>query len=393
VRVRLFELRLLAIALSSLWAIGGGTFLIGFRPGGPWDLAVGVTASLPFLVSIGAIFWPPLITSDRASAIVFWDGLVAGLLLVPSIASVARQILTGRSQELLPSAEVIYPFGVALMATTLFVGLGISRKLIPEVGLGRRRLVASVAFALITSILIGGTFAGVSLADDAALQDRPAADSRFGPTRAGLTPPSCDGPIQEAWTASVDLTLWGDVDRNSIGSVDLSGHRLGNDFEWSAQVVRSDLFGQFREERLSGRAWAQGPGQAWRSVDPAALDPDALDASVLADALSPGNRATAEDRGLEYVEGARARHCRIAVDGPTFQASFPQVAWLTRDASLETWRGQLDYWLFGDQELGMVTGSINGNASPVLGPGLQATVSVRLTATDRDAPLVIFPPA
>ena len=61
-----------------------------------------------------------------------------------------------------------------------------------------------------------------------------------------------------------------------------------------------------------------------------------LDLTVLAGALSPENRATAEDRGLEYVEGARARHCRVAVDGATFAASFPQVAWLVGAAS--AWR-------------------------------------------------------
>ncbi len=391
-RVRLFELRLLAIALTVLWAAGGLVVLVGFRPGGPWDLAVGVSATLPFLVSTTAVVSPPLVTSNRASAAVFWIGLLAGLLLVPSIASVASQILARRSQELLPSAEVVYPFGVALVATALFAGLGLSRKLIPEIGLGRRRLAASVAFTLVTSILIGGTFAGAALADDAALRDRPAASSRFGPTAAGLTPPACDLPLQPAWTAILDLSLWGDVDGSSIGTVDLSGRRLNEDFSWMAQVVRSDLFGQFRETRIGHNAWAQEPGKTWQSVDPESVATDTLDSNVLANALSPGNRATAEDDGLEYVEGARARHCRVAVDGQIFEASFPQIVWLTRDASLTTWRGELDYWVFGDGEVGMVTGSVNGNAQTILPHGLQATVNVRLTATDRDSRITIAPP-
>jgi hypothetical protein len=353
----------LAAALTVLWAAGGGIVLIAYRPGGPLDLLVGVTALLPLLVSVASIVWPPLVRSDRGSAGVFWLGLMAGMLLIPSIASVTAQVLARSSQPLLPSAEVVYPWTVALLATGLFSGLGISRQLIVETGLGKRRLASSLAFALVTTTVIGGIFAGVSLADDAALRDKPAAHSRFGPTNAALTPPNCDKRLEDAPTATLDLTVWGDVDRRSIGSVELTGSRAGRDVSWTAQVVRSDLFGPY------------GAGR-----------------TVLTQSLSAGNRATAEDRGLEYVEGARARHCRVAIDGEIFAASFPQVAWLVGNASLETWRGQLDFWVFGDGEVGMVTGSVNGNAQAILPHGLLATVEIRLTATDRGDPVSITPP-
>ena len=391
-RVRLFELRLLAAALTVLWAAGGGVVLIAYRPGGPLDLLVGVTASLPLLLSVASIVWPPLVRSDRGSAGVFWIGLVAGLLLIPSIASVTAQVLARSSQPLLPSAEVVYPWAVALLATGLFAGLGISRRLIAETGIGRRRLVSSLAFALVTTTVIGGIFAGVSMADDAALRDKPAADSRFGPTDAALTPPNCDKRLEDAPTATLDLTVWGDVDGRSIGSVELTGSRAGRDVSWTAQVVRSDLFGQYGAVRTAGSAWWLEPGSGWKSVPPSSLDGELVDDTVLTQALSAGNRATAEDRGLEYVEGARARHCRVAIDGKTFAASFPQVAWLVGNASLETWRGQLDFWVFGDGEVGMVTGSVNGNAQAILPHGLQATVEIRLTATDRGDPVSIAPP-
>ena len=42
-------------------------------------------------------------------------------------------------------------------------------------------------------------------------------------------------------------------------------------------------------------------------------------------ALPADVRTTAEDRGLEFVEGAAARHCRVAIDGTTFVAAFPQA--------------------------------------------------------------------
>ncbi|MGZ6273598.1 MAG: hypothetical protein ACXWM8_04845, partial [Candidatus Limnocylindrales bacterium] len=109
-RVRQFELRLLAVALTILWAAGGGVVLIAYRPGGPFDLLVGIAASLPLLVSVAAIVWPPLVRSDGGSAGVFWLGLVAGLLLLPSIAAVIGQVVEGGTQALVPSLEVVYPW-------------------------------------------------------------------------------------------------------------------------------------------------------------------------------------------------------------------------------------------------------------------------------------------
>jgi hypothetical protein len=156
--------------------------------------------------------------------------------------------------------------------------------------------------------------------------------------------------------------------------------------------VRSDLFGQYGAERIGSSAWKLAPGAGWVDVAPATLAGQMLDLTVGSEALTFQNRATAENRGLEYVEGARARHCRVAVDGPTFLASFPQVAWLTGETTLTTWRGELDFWIFGDDEVGMVSGSVNGTADGMVPHGLQATVQVRMAATDRGVPVSISPP-
>jgi hypothetical protein len=232
----------------------------------------------------------------------------------------------------------------------------------------------------------------VSFADNAALQDMPAAHSRFGPTSAALTPPDCDQALKTPPTAQLSLEVWGDVDLRSIGSVDLTGQRSGKDVLWTAQVVRSDLFGQFGAARVSSSAWELAPGQGWRTVPSSAIDSQLVDATATTEALATGNRATAEDHGLEFVEGARARHCRVAIDGLTFLASFPQVVWLVGDADLTTWRGEINYWVFSDGEIGQVTGSVNGNAQSILPHGLLATVEVKLTATNRGAPMTISPP-
>jgi hypothetical protein len=118
-----------------------------------------------------------------------------------------------------------------------------------------------------------------------------------------------------------------------------------------------------------------------------------LDVNAFRIALSPEARAAAQSRGVGIIEGARASQCRIAIDGPTFRAAFPQVAWLVGDADLAHWRGQLDYWVFLDGEIGRISGSVNGDAADIRKGALQATVRVDLTATDRDAAIRIIPPA
>ena len=118
-----------------------------------------------------------------------------------------------------------------------------------------------------------------------------------------------------------------------------------------------------------------------------------IDLEVLRTALSAGYRATAEDRGLETIEGARARRCRVAVDGLTFAQAFPQASWLVGPADLHRWRGQLDYWIFLDGELGQVAGSANGEAAQIVPAALNGTIDVLLTATERGRPTVIYPPS
>lgn len=406
VRVRQFELRLLAVALTVLWAAGGGIVLTAYQPGGPIDLLVGAAAFMPIFISVAAIVWPPLVRSNRGAAGVFWLGLLASLLLVPSTAGVAGQVIRGGTEPLLPSLEVTYPWALALLATSLFAGIGVSRQFVPDTGIGRRRLATSLVFALVATSVIGAVFAGVSLADNAALRDKPAAHSRFGPTGVGSTvsasapgstaavvvPPNCNKPFVAARSAHLTFDLSASVDSRAVGTVSLEGTRSGSDESWTAQVVRSDLFGQYGAVRIGTQAWTTSPGLPWSPVSENSLGGQMLDLTVVAGALSSTNRATAENRGLEYVEGAQARHCRVAVDGKTFAASFPQVTWLVGTASLATWRGELDFWVFDDGEVGMVSGTVNGDSQDILPHGLQATVEVRMTATDRDTQVSISPP-
>jgi hypothetical protein len=118
-------------------------------------------------------------------------------------------------------------------------------------------------------------------------------------------------------------------------------------------------------------------------------------------ALTPAARASAEEVGVEETGGARARHCRVAVDGPTGLRAFPTLRWLVggmpfeANPQLDVWRGELDWWVFADGQLGMATISLHGPAFGVDWPvrGFQATLEARLTALDRGQLQVIEPPA
>ncbi len=67
--------------------------------------------------------------------------------------------------------------------------------------------------------------------------------------------------------------------------------------------------------------------------------------------------------------------------------------WLVGGADLHRWRGQLDYWVFLDGQLGQVAGSAGGEAVGMDPEALLANVEVRMTATSRDDDLVIYPPS
>jgi len=302
------------------------------------------------------------------------------------------QLLTFGSRTLLPSLEAIYPWLLALLATSLFSGFGIARRLQGGTALRRRRLLVGVGIALIVTALSGILFATVAVANDVALRDRPLGASRFGPTVGDVQPPRCDARLAVGSTTRLALHLDATVDLRPLGATDLAGVRVHDEFRWLAYVASSRQLGQYGSARVGDKAWTTKPGSDWAAVPLATVADDAVDVQVLDAALTQGYRATAEDHGVEVIEGARARRCRIAIDGTTFHQAFPQVAWLVGDADLHHWRGQLDYWVFLDGELGQVAGSANGEAGDIVPGALSGTIDVRLTATERGRDSVVYPP-
>lgn len=376
--------------------VAAALVLLAYRPGGPLDVVVGVTSLVPTGIAVAALAWPPVARGRGAYPLMVGLGIGSLLLLLPSIGGVLNQLRALGPQTLLPSLEAAYPWLLALVGTSLFTGFGVARRIQGGSALRRRRLAAGIMIGAAFSVGAGSLFAGVAVANELALRDPKLvpASSRFGPTSLAGAPPACDGPLDVGSSARLSARFDGEIDLRNAGSVELTGVREGRDFRWLAYVATDRELGQYGAAMLGDRAWTRTPRGGWRrAADPSGTSDASVDLRALEVALAPGNRSTAEDHGVEVIEGARARHCRLAVDGPTFLAAFPQIRWLVGDVDLAHWRGQLDYWVFLDGQLGQVAGSGNGEAIGIEPEALLATVTVLLTATERGRDVVVYPPA
>ena len=392
-RVRTIELRILGVVLTALWVLTFALVLLGYRPGGPIDLTVGLVTLGPILVAGAAVAWPPVARGDRAFAAIAWLALGAILLLIPSIGGLITQLEGGGPQTLLPSVEAAYPWLLALVGTGLFAGLGIARRRLGETALRRRRLVAGSAVALALVLLVGTAFGTAAMVNELALADRPANASRFGPTDPSIEVPTCDAPLEIGTTAKLELLMDSSIDDRRTGQVRLEGFRNGSDFEYSGFAASRLTMGQQGMTRDRGRAWMLGPGRPWTSVTIDEAANRDLDRALLNEALTPGDRAVAEDHGLSFIEGARARHCRVALDGAALRRALPQVDLLVGETDLSRWRGELDYWVFADGQLGQVDGRLTGPAGSLDPDALNALLRFRLTAVDRGLPITVMPPS
>jgi hypothetical protein len=392
VRVRTFELRLIALGLAASWTLAAGLVLLAYHPGGPIDILVGLASGLPILIALAGFVWPPVARGDRAFSALVWLGLAALLVIVPSIVGLLTQLLARGPQTLVPSLEAAYPWFLALLGTSLFSGLGIARRVLGAEALRRRRLARGILIGLAATVLVGSVVSAVALGNELALRDRPVATSRFGPTDPYIEPPTCDKPVGIGQTALVEISIDGDVDGRSLGSVDIQGVRSFGDFRWLAYSATNERLGQFGAIVVGSSAWRLDPGSTWRPVDRAEVAADSLDVPVREAAIRSGSLVAAEMLGVSYFEGARARHCRIAIDGPTFRQAFPQASYLIGDADVSRWRGELDYFVFIDGELGRASVTINGDAVGLARSGLQAHIQATMIATERDAPHPVRPP-
>ncbi|MEA2549233.1 MAG: hypothetical protein QOE42_1831 [Chloroflexota bacterium] len=392
-RVRTFELRLIALALAACWSAAALLVLIAYRPGGPIDIAVGVAALVPAGIALLGVRWPPVARGNRAFAAMIWLAAASLLVLVPSVADVTGQLGGQGAQTLLPSVEAAYPWVLGLIGTCLFSGFGLARRRLGESAMRRQRLVRGILLAGILTVGATLIFGSVAMGNELALRDRVAASSRFGPTGLGDDLPLCDGHMGIGPSARIGVEIDGTLDGRSMGSIALGGDRNKADVRWLAYVATSRELGIHGAAIIGADTWIRDPFTAWRRATPSETGDADLDLTAFRVALSPEARAAAGTQGVGVIEGARARECRVLIDGPTFRAAFPQVQWLVGDADLAHWRGELDYWVFLDGQIGRLAGSVNGDATDIQTGALQATIRVDLTATDRGAALPIVAPA
>jgi hypothetical protein len=392
VRVRAIELRLLAGALTALWATAFALVLIGYRPGGPIDVAVGLAALPPMLIALVALRWPPVARGDRAFAAIAWLGLGSLLLLIPSLADIIVQLQGRGPQTLLPSPEAAYPWSLALLGTGLFAGLGAARRLLGEGSRRRHRFVRGAVLGGLAAVLAGSVFGGAAVANELALRDTVVAGSRFGPTDPSVEPPSCDGPLLAGATARLEGTIDLEIDGKRVGRLTLSGERSGADVRWQGYIASEQALGRVGLARVGDEAWSLEPGSTWV---PEPLDEAAhadLDRAVVDTALTPSGRAVAELHGIDVIDGARARHCRVVLTGAAFRTMAPEAAKLIGSADISRWLGELDFWVFTDDQLGRVDAHVNGSAGDLADDALLGTLRFQLTAVDRGQPLSIANP-
>jgi hypothetical protein len=386
-------MRLLAAGLTVLWAATSLLVLLGYRPGGPADLLVGVALLLPVGIAAMAMLWPPVARGPQAFRLISALAVGTGLVLLPSLASLWRQIADRGLQTLLPSPEAGYPWAVAILGTSLFAALGLARRVLGPRARRRTRLAAALGAGLGIGLITATLVASVAVGNDLALAGKPAGSSRFGPTDPTRLPPTCGAPITAGASASLEEVLSGSIDGRSIGGARVRGARAGVDFSWTSEVASVQALGLGGAALVATQGWLREPGGAWSRVADTAVEDESLDLAVLREGLDTEARAAAEDLGFAYVEGAEARHCRLAIDGDTFRLAFPQVRWLAGDADLHRWRGELDYWVFSDDQLGRADAWIEGEGFTLQPGAVQARLEASLTATDRGSSITIVPPA
>jgi hypothetical protein len=405
-------MRLLAATLVALWAAIAIAIATAYRPGGPLDIVVALACFVPVVIADAGFVWPAVGLSQRHRSAMLWAWIAAVLFAIPILYGVASSLVAAGPQSLVPSFEEAYAAALALAPMAFFSIVGLVHRRRAARPLEQRATWAAAGLALLLTLVVGLAFVLVAVVNDQSLRQAEPSSSRFGPTDPDLEPPFCDEPIALGPNAQVGIEASSSIDEVARGQARLNGQRGGQDERWGGSWDGPDGSGQLGYVRVGQRAWqniasddAQAPGSTWSETTP---DPFALagyrgltmDGPPHAIVDAPRGAIVAEDLGLDIIEGARARHCRTFIDGNTALDTFLPLRWLLygdsdrADDPIGRWRGELDWWVFADGELGMATVEVSGSRAETSwdAEGVQVTLRARLEATQRDRPVDLSAP-
>ena len=406
------QMRLLAVMLTVLWAVTAVVIATAYRPGGPIDVLVALACFVPVAIADLGVIRPARRLSRPHRIALVWVWIAAVVLVLPVIYGVATTITRDGPQGLLPSAEAAYAGAIALYAMSYFSVVGLVHHRLGVRPLQRRAsLIAAVAAAGLT-VLGGLAFVFVGVVNEQKQRSETGASSRFGPTDPELVPSFCDEGVALGSNAVITIEASSSVDTIERGQAVLRGQRGGRDESWGGAWDGPDGSGELAYLRSGPQAWrndesddVQAPGTSWSQTVPnpfglvgdLALTMDGPPQS-LADA--PRGTIVAEDLGIEHIEGARARHCRTFIDGTSALDTFLPLRWLLADSStidsgaFHRWRGELDWWVFVDGELGLASVEISGPRGETGwdDDGVRAVLEARLQAVDRHETVDISAP-
>ncbi len=405
-------MRLLAAILTILWAATAIAIATAYRPGGPIDIAVAVACFAPVLVADAGVVWPATGLNRRHRMALVWVWIAAVLFTIPVFYGVASSLFAEGPQSLVPSFEEAYAAVLALLSTAFFSIVGLVHRRRRVRPLQRRATWFTAGVSVLLTIVVGLAFVFVAVVNDQSVRREEPSSSRFGPTDPDLDPPFCDQPVALGANAVVTIEAKSSLDNEDRGWALLEGQRGGRDESWGGSWGGPDGSGQEAYLRVGRLAWLNessddpgAPGTTWHGVRP---DPFGMlgstrltmDGPPHTVANAPRGSIVAEDQGLDIIEGARARHCRTFIDGPTALDAFLPLRWLLFDGSapppgaIERWRGEIDWWVFADGELGLAAVEVSGSRAETDwdAEGVRAVLEARLEAADRDRPVDVTAP-
>jgi hypothetical protein len=406
-------MRLLALILTALWAAVAISIASAYRPGGPIDVVVALACFVPVVIADAGIVWPATGLSRRHRTVLVWIWITAVVFVIPVLYGVASGLVGDGPQSLVPSFEESYAAALALLAMAFFSTVGLVHRRRAVQPLQRHESTLTAGLAVLLTVVVGIAFVFVAVVNDQSLRREEPASSRFGPTDPNVEPPFCDEPIALGRNARILIEAKSSLDNVDRGTALLEGQRSGRDETWGGSWEGPDGNGEAAYVRLGALAWftdkGDDPGAPGTTWDRVPADPFGMlgarrltmDGPPHSVANAPRGSIVAEDLGLDIIEGARARHCRTFIDGPRALDTFLPLRWLLADGSVASgeaisrWRGEMDWWVFSDGELGLAAVEVSGSRAETDwdAEGTRVVLEARLEASDRDTPVDLSAPA